>query len=155
MNMHRRAWPRVRWVLILAVLITGRVLATDSFGEVSLTNTGISVTVDAPGRITVVRYAKESIGYIAVVVIAGRWLMIEGFVMDKNSKEMGGGFIAGILSKGSEVAYLPKKEVFGRFSADYDVPEKYRGWDYSLTLYAHEADSKGMSRVLMTKTGTL
>lgn len=94
------------------------------------------------------------VGHIEVVVIAGRFLMIEGFVMDSNSKRMDNGFISGILSKDDKVVYLPRKEVSGRFSEEYNL-EKYRGWNYSVTLYGHEDDGEGMSRELMTKSGVL
>jgi len=84
------------------------------------------------------------------VVIARRVLMIEGFVLVKG--QPGSGFVAGVLSRGGDVKFLPRKEVRGRFSVEYDL-RNYVGWEYSITLYAHEADEAGMSKVLTTLTG--
>lgn len=89
-------------------------------------------------------------GHLAGCVIAQHSLMIEGFVIIKGRP--GDGFVAGLLSRGSDVKILPRREVSGRFSVDYDL-RNYVGWEYSITLYAHEADEAGMSKVLTTLTG--
>ena len=89
-------------------------------------------------------------GHMEAVVVAQHSLMIEGFVLIKG--RLGNGFVAGLLSKGSDVKFLPRKEVHGRFSVDYNLRD-YVGWEYSITLYAHEADEAGMSKVLTTLSG--
>ena len=89
-------------------------------------------------------------GHMEGVVVAQHSLMIEGFVLIKG--RLGNGFVAGLLSKGSDVKFLPRKEVHGRFSVDYNLRD-YVGWEYSITLYAHEADEAGMSKVLTTLSG--
>ena len=112
-----------------------------------------AVQSDAPARRSTAPTAVGhggTRGHMEAVVIAQHSLMIEGFVIIKG--HLGDGFVAGVLSRGSDVKYLPRKEVHGRFSVDYSLRD-YVGWEYSITLYAHEADEAGMSKVLATLTG--
>ena len=89
-------------------------------------------------------------GHMEGVVIAYHTLLIEGFVHIKGRP--GDGFVAGLAFRGSDTKYLPRKEVSGRFSVRYDLSD-YVGWEYSITLYAHEADEAGRSKVLARLTG--
>jgi len=94
-------------------------------------------------------------GYLLITAIEGPAVQIDGYVLDFPTEQWGKGYIGILLSSGDQMKILPKQEVSGRFRLTSGELSRYAGWEYTITLYGHEADSSGMSRVLATNVGVI